>query len=199
MVRRVEQILNRLWNRLSPLRTRSVQAGGLHQPPALRKTAAVLGIALGISFTVCFCTGLLSHLIQHPPGWFLWPSRPAGFYRITQGLHVATGIAAIPLLLAKLWTVFPRLFLWPPVENVAHALERLSLLPLVGGQRLFADERAEQHRPLVPVGVLLPGRPLLGVVDNDRGAGGPHRGESIYHLRRCSAGKLDDPPPRRAG
>ena len=32
--------------------------------------------------------------------------RPAGLYRITQGVHVATGIAAIPLLFAKLWTVY---------------------------------------------------------------------------------------------
>jgi len=30
------------------------------------------------------------------------PSRPAGFYRITQGLHVVTGVASIPLLLGKL-------------------------------------------------------------------------------------------------
>ncbi len=28
-------------------------------------------------------------------------------YRLTQGIHVATGIATIPLLLFKLWTVYP--------------------------------------------------------------------------------------------
>jgi len=27
----------------------------------------------------------------------------------------------------------PKLFTWPPVRNVAHALERLSLIPLVAG------------------------------------------------------------------
>jgi DMSO/TMAO reductase YedYZ molybdopterin-dependent catalytic subunit len=86
-----------------------------------------------VSFLVCFATGLLSHLIQHPPGWFSWPARPAGLYRVTQGLHVATGIAAIPLLFAKLWSVFPRLFQWPPASDVLHGIERLSLLPLVGG------------------------------------------------------------------
>lgn len=133
MVRRAEQALDRLWTRLSPLRRGPFKAGAFTSPLHSKKTAALLGLALAISFTVCFLSGLLSHLIQHPPGWFLWPSRPAGLYRVTQGLHVATGIAAIPLLLAKLWTVFPRLFLWPPVENAAHALERLSLLPLVGG------------------------------------------------------------------
>lgn len=30
-------------------------------------------------------------------------------YRVTQGLHVTTGTAAIPLPLVKLWTVFPQL------------------------------------------------------------------------------------------
>jgi hypothetical protein len=97
------------------------------------RVAAVLGIALGVCFSVCFVTGLLSHLIQHPPSWFEWPARPAGLHRVTQGLHVATGIAAIPLLFAKLWSVFPRLFQWPPARDALHALERLSLLPLIGG------------------------------------------------------------------
>jgi hypothetical protein len=105
----------------------------LEEPRHSSRTAAVLGIALGVCFTVCFATGLLSHLIQHPPSWLTWPSRPAGLYRVTQSVHVATGIASIPLLLAKLWTVFPHLLQWPPVRDVAHALERISLLPLVGG------------------------------------------------------------------
>ncbi|MGH9267706.1 MAG: molybdopterin-dependent oxidoreductase, partial [Acidimicrobiales bacterium] len=95
--------------------------------------AALLGIALGVSFGACFATGLLSHLIQKPPGWFTWPARPAGLYRVTQGVHVATGIAAIPLLLAKLWAVYPKLLAWPPVRDAAHAVERVSLVPLVGG------------------------------------------------------------------
>jgi len=95
--------------------------------------AAVLGIALGVAFTTCFVTGLLSHLIQDPPGWFVWPSRPAGLYRITQGVHVATGLASIPLLAAKIWVVAPAFWTWPPVKGVAHAIERVMLLPLVGG------------------------------------------------------------------
>jgi DMSO/TMAO reductase YedYZ molybdopterin-dependent catalytic subunit len=97
------------------------------------RTAALLGVALGISFTVCFVTGVLSHLIQDPPSWFLWPSRPAGLYRVTQGVHVATGLAAIPLLLAKLWVVYPKLFAWPPFTSVAHLVERLAIFPLVAG------------------------------------------------------------------
>lgn len=97
------------------------------------RNAALLGVALGVTFAVCFVTGLLSHLIQDPPNWFRWPSRPAGLYRVTQGVHVATGLASIPLLLAKLWVVFPKLFAWPPFRSVAHLVERLALFPLVGG------------------------------------------------------------------
>lgn len=95
--------------------------------------AAWLGIALGVAFLLCFVTGLISHLIQHPASWFSWPARPAWLYRVTQGVHVAAGLAAIPLLLAKLWAVAPRLWVWPPVRSVAHLAERISIFPLVGG------------------------------------------------------------------
>jgi DMSO/TMAO reductase YedYZ molybdopterin-dependent catalytic subunit len=97
------------------------------------RAAAWLGLALGVSFGLCFLTGLWSSLAQDPPGWFTYPARPAGLYRVTQWVHVASGTAAIPLLLAKLWVVhhhFPR---WPPARSVLHAVERLALLPLVGG------------------------------------------------------------------
>jgi hypothetical protein len=97
------------------------------------RTAAWLGVLLGVSFTTCFVTGLTSHLIQHPPSWFEWPARPAGLYHVSQGVHVATGIASVPLLLAKLWTVYPHFWASPPVRGIAHAIERLTLLPLVGG------------------------------------------------------------------
>lgn len=97
------------------------------------RNAAVLGAALGITFTVCFATGLFSHLAQHPPGWFELPARPAGLYRVTQALHVTTGVASIPLLLAKLWTVYPHFVARPAARSVGHAIERLALLPLVGG------------------------------------------------------------------
>jgi DMSO/TMAO reductase YedYZ molybdopterin-dependent catalytic subunit len=101
----------------------------LHDP----RLAAILGSALGIAFTICFATGIVSHLVQNPVSWFTWPSRPAGLYRVTQGLHIATGTASIPLLIAKLWVVAPRFWSRPPVRSVAHGVERLLLLPLVGG------------------------------------------------------------------
>jgi DMSO/TMAO reductase YedYZ molybdopterin-dependent catalytic subunit len=97
------------------------------------RVAAFLGIALGVSFSVCFVTGLYSHFAQHPPGWFVLPARPAGLYRATQGLHIATGLASIPLLLAKLLVVYPKLFRWPPFSGIASLVERLALLPLIGG------------------------------------------------------------------
>ncbi|MDQ6909843.1 MAG: twin-arginine translocation signal domain-containing protein, partial [Actinomycetota bacterium] len=90
-------------------------------------------MALGVSFTICFLTGLISHLLQNPQSWFSWPSRPANLYRVTQGVHVITGIASIPLLLAKLWAVYPKFWAWPPFKSVVQAVERISLLPLVGG------------------------------------------------------------------
>jgi len=98
-----------------------------------QRTAAILGLALGICFTIAFLTGLISHFHQNPPGWLTMPARPAGFYRITQGLHVVTGVASIPLLLGKLWTVYPHFWGRPAVRDVTHAVERISLLPLVGG------------------------------------------------------------------
>lgn len=109
----------------NPLRPRS----RLHD----ERTAAVLGVALGVCLTVCFFTGLFSHYAQNPPPWFRLPARPAGLYRATQSLHVATGIASIPLLIAKLWVVYPKLFAWPPLRDVAHLFERVSLVPLIGG------------------------------------------------------------------
>jgi hypothetical protein len=95
------------------------------------RLTARLGLALAVAFGICFGTGLLSHLIQQPPGWFSWPSRPVQLYRVTQGVHVATGLATIPLLAAKLWSVYPRLFHWPPARDLAHATERLSVAVLV--------------------------------------------------------------------
>ncbi|MEV1247763.1 molybdopterin-dependent oxidoreductase [Nonomuraea sp. NPDC050022] len=97
------------------------------------QVSARLGMWLGISFTLAFATGLFSHFTQHPPPWLLWPSRPVNLYRVTQGLHVIGGIATVPLLLAKLWAVYPKLWQWPPLRSVGHAAERLFVLLLVAG------------------------------------------------------------------
>ncbi|WP_222723442.1 molybdopterin-dependent oxidoreductase [Streptomyces sp. adm13(2018)] len=113
---------------LSGLRPPSFH-GRLHDA----RTATAVGRWLGAAFGVCLLTGLVSHYLQHPPTWLAdhLPSRPVWGYRLTQGLHVAGGIAALVLLPVKLWAVYPRLFTWPPVRSVRHALERLSIAVLV--------------------------------------------------------------------
>ncbi|MGW2337193.1 molybdopterin-dependent oxidoreductase [Streptomyces sp. NPDC001685] len=110
---------------------------------------SVLGVVLLGGITVLFVTGLLSYAAYNPglspvndktPGkgvlgfyLFPWLTGPRWLYRLTQGVHVTLGITLIPVLLAKLWSVVPLLFRLPPARSVAHALERLSLLFLVGG------------------------------------------------------------------
>ncbi|NUK06993.1 molybdopterin-dependent oxidoreductase [Streptomyces lunaelactis] len=109
---------------------------------------SVLGAVLLVGIPVLFVTGLLSYAAYNPDlagndqtpdkGWlgfylFAWPTDPYWLYRLNQGIHVTLGIVLIPVLLAKLWSVIPRLFAWPPVRSVSQALERLSLLLLVGG------------------------------------------------------------------
>lgn len=83
-----------------------------HFPSRLRSpaVAARVGVWLGLAFGVCFLTGLVSHYAQLPSPPVPVPTSPAWGYRVTQGLHVASGVAAIPLLLVKLWSVYPRLF-----------------------------------------------------------------------------------------
>ena len=106
----------------------------------------VLGTLLLAGVTVVAVTGFLSHAAYMPglghnaivpagrdlPLTFAWPSSPAWLYALNQGLHVNIGLVTIPLLLAKLWSVIPRLFTWPPLASPAHALERLSIALLVG-------------------------------------------------------------------
>ncbi|WP_349239556.1 molybdopterin-dependent oxidoreductase, partial [Nocardia sp. CC201C] len=96
------------------------------------EVAARVGIALGAAILVCFATGLLSHWIQHPPHWFTWPAYPVWLYRVTQGAHVVSGVVALPLLLVKLWSVYPRLFARPLLGDPVRALERGSIAVLVG-------------------------------------------------------------------
>jgi DMSO/TMAO reductase YedYZ molybdopterin-dependent catalytic subunit len=107
--------------------------GRFRSPLRDERLAAWLGATLGLLFTVCFVTGLFSHVQQHPLPWLPVPSRPAGLYRVTQGVHVAAGIASMPVLVAKLWVVWPRFLAWPPFRGVGDLVERAGLLALVGG------------------------------------------------------------------
>jgi hypothetical protein len=96
--------------------------------------AARVGLWLGVCFGICFLTGLLSHYAQNPDHPVPFPASPSWGYRLTQGLHVVTGTAAVPLLLVKLWSVFPRLFVRPPKawrSLAVEGLERASIGLLV--------------------------------------------------------------------
>jgi DMSO/TMAO reductase YedYZ molybdopterin-dependent catalytic subunit len=108
---------------------------------------SVFGAVLLVTLPVVIVTGLLSYIAYGPQfdqaipgdvGWlrlptFDWPTDPSWLYRLNQGLHVGLGLVLIPVVLAKLWSVIPRLFAWPPSRSIAQLLERLSLLMLVGG------------------------------------------------------------------
>ncbi|MGL5819062.1 MAG: molybdopterin-dependent oxidoreductase [Phycicoccus sp.] len=99
------------------------------------RTASRVGVWLGACLVVAFATGLFSHAAQLATPSVALPTSPARLYQVTQGLHVAAGTAAVPLLLVKLWSVFPLLFRRPPGEFRAlalHLLERLSIAILVG-------------------------------------------------------------------
>ncbi len=119
-----------------------------HSPARSRRVTAALGLLLLPALTVVAVTGFLSYAAYNPRlpgndttqhvGWlqfylFDWPVSPSWLYRLNQGLHVGIGVALVPIVLIKLWSVLPRLFEWPPVRSVAHLLERLSLVALVGG------------------------------------------------------------------
>ncbi|HEX8159092.1 MAG TPA: molybdopterin-dependent oxidoreductase [Solirubrobacteraceae bacterium] len=127
-----------LEERLAPLQRGPLRPGAFSSRLHDERVAMVLGIALGVTFTTCFLTGLISHFAQHPLdlGFLSMPASPASLYRVTQGVHVASGIASIPLLAAKLWTVYPRLFAFPPIENLVHAFER-ALIPFLTGGAIF--------------------------------------------------------------
>jgi DMSO/TMAO reductase YedYZ molybdopterin-dependent catalytic subunit len=129
------------------------------RPPGLGRTKAwrsplrgtwltsIFGAVLLVSLPIVVITGLLDYVAYEPAfgqafpgdvGWlhlplFDWPSRPSWLFRLTQGLHVGLGLVLIPVVLAKLWSVVPRLFSWPPVRSLSQLVERVSLLALVGG------------------------------------------------------------------
>ncbi|MCV7367591.1 hypothetical protein CRI77_01550 [Mycolicibacterium duvalii] len=108
---------------------------------------SVLGAVLLVTLPIVTITGLLSYIAYGPqfgqaiPGdvgflklpTFDWPTDPSWLYRLTQGLHVGLGLVLIPVVLAKLWSVIPRFFSWPPFRSPAQLLERISLIMLVGG------------------------------------------------------------------
>src|ERR687897_3340649 len=106
---------------------------------------SVLGSILLVLVSLVALTGFLSPAASQPDlgrnalvdpdlpftTFFDWPTGPSWLYALTQGLHVNLGLAAIPVLLAKLWSVIPRLFQWPPARTPAEAIERTAIALLV--------------------------------------------------------------------
>jgi hypothetical protein len=107
---------------------------------------SLLGVLLVPAITVMVLTGFLDHWAHYPefagngtvgpagdiPVLFHFPaSWPTWSYAVTQGTHVTLGLMVLPLVLAKLWSVMPKLFQRPVISSVAGALERISILALV--------------------------------------------------------------------
>jgi hypothetical protein len=94
--------------------------------------AVVIGRLLALAFLLCFGTGLYSHFLQEPQPWMRFSTVPAQLYQVTQGIHITAGIACFPLILGKLYTVYPQLFQTPPLKGPVHLLERASIALFVG-------------------------------------------------------------------
>ena len=109
---------------------------------------SMFGMVLLVALPVEMVTGLLSYAAYNPKlegndpnpahglfGAYLfdWFTSPNWLYQAIEGVHVAVGLAMVPFVLAKLWSVMPQLFEWPPFRSIAHFLERLTLVMLVGG------------------------------------------------------------------
>jgi DMSO/TMAO reductase YedYZ molybdopterin-dependent catalytic subunit len=110
---------------------------------------SMLGSILFVLIAVVAVTGLISHSAYQPdlvagynatvptggdigPLISLPAGAPAWAYALSQGAHITVGLIAVPVLLAKLWSVIPRLFAYPPAKSPADAIERLAVLLLVG-------------------------------------------------------------------
>ena len=106
-----------------------------------------LGTLLIPAIAVLALTGFISHWAYYPelpgnataspgadiPVFFHIPaSWPSWSYALNQGTHVTLGLMTLPFILAKLWSVMPKLFQRPLAGSFAAALERISLLLLVG-------------------------------------------------------------------
>jgi hypothetical protein len=99
----------------------------LAAPSRNPRMAVVIGRLLAIAFLLCFGTGIYSHFLQDPLPWMVFPTRPTTLYQVSQGVHITAGILCFPLLLAKLYIVFPELFQTPSVRSFPHFLERASI------------------------------------------------------------------------
>jgi len=126
---------------------------GLPEPRVFRSPlrgpwlTSVFGSVLLLSLPIVFLTGLVDWIAYSPAlhqsipshvgflhlPYFTWPTRPAWLFQLSEGLHVGLALILVPVVLAKLWSVMPKLFVWPAARSGADLLERLSIIFLVGG------------------------------------------------------------------
>jgi DMSO/TMAO reductase YedYZ molybdopterin-dependent catalytic subunit len=135
-VRSRERVIDRVVDGVKEVTTdpdQPLQQGRYRSSLRDERLAAWLGAPLATFFGICFLTGLFSHIQQHPLAWLPVPARPAGLYRVTQSIHVISGLASVPFLLAKLWVVWPRFVSLPPFRRLSDLVERLGILALVCG------------------------------------------------------------------
>ena len=148
MTREVFGFPDRLWQALAERRP-----PGLPGPERFRSPlrgpwlTSVFGLVLLLSLPLVFLTGLLDWIAYSPAlhqsipshvgllrfPYFTWPTRPVWLFRLTEGLHVGLGLVLVPVVLAKLWSVMPKLFAWRAARSAADLLERLSIICIVGG------------------------------------------------------------------
>src|SRR6202012_1712026 len=115
---------------------------------------SAFGLVLLWGLPVVFLTGLFSNAAYNP--WlngnvalqgrsrspldfylFTWPAHPTWLYALNQGIHVSLGLALVPAVMVKQWSVMPRFFRWSQLSSPLEAIERLSLGFLVTG--IFFD------------------------------------------------------------
>ena len=198
-----------------------------------------LGTLLVPAIAVVAVTGFIDHWAHYPqfagndgvgpsgdiPVLFHFPtSWPSWSYAVTQGIHVTLGLMVIPFVLAKLWSVMPKLFQRPVVRNVAGALERISLLALVASVLVEFATGILMMEEWIRGGLRPQRRPLLrrlGVRDPVRAAclhqapdgaprlSGTRRSEALegepgsdqagaagrWRARAHQPGRCDDQPP----
>lgn len=98
------------------LRVGPLREGVFSSPLHDERTAAVLGLALGVAFGLCFVTGVISHLVQQPPAWFTWPSAlPA---RVRAPVEVGLIVSGVVVL-----------FAWPFLRGYGLRPDNPSALP----------------------------------------------------------------------
>ena len=109
--------------------------------------ASFLSLALLVLFSLEILTGYFSYVAYQPhlagnsvtgggPDEALfswrWPTSPPWLYGLNQTVHILAGLAAMPILAAKLWAVMPKFYKWPPARSPADALERTSYALIIG-------------------------------------------------------------------